>query len=179
MAIVTSKRPLLEVLHEINNVYYNTSGKVTCFDLNEQISPSLGENGWSYQACTEMVMPIGSYPSPDNLFLPRPWNLEAFVSQCKASWNVTSRPKWAATYYGGKDISASSNIVFSNGDLDPWMGGGITESISESIVAIVIKNGAHHVDLRSKSDQDPESVVQARQEQVRHITKWINQYRNK
>ena len=38
---------------------------------------------------------------------------------CDHEWNVQTRPFWAAIQYGGWNIQ-SSNIVFSNGLLDPW-----------------------------------------------------------
>jgi lysosomal Pro-X carboxypeptidase len=167
---------LLDALSGIDNVYYNGSGKLTCFDINQGISPDLGDDGWDYQSCTEMVMPIGSTPSPDNMFLPAPWDLQAFIKNCQNKWKVTPRPNWAIDYYGGRNIKAASNIVFANGDLDPWMGGGIVESVSDSVIALIIENGAHHLDLRSASDQDPKSVVQARQTHVEHIKKWIDEF---
>jgi lysosomal Pro-X carboxypeptidase len=168
---------LLDALHAIDNVYYNSSGKLKCFDLNQGISPDLGDQGWDYQACTEMIMPIGSEKTPDNMFLPNPWNLQAFIVQCQKTWNITGRPNWAVTYYGGKDIKAASNIVFTNGNLDPWSGGGIVQSISDSVIALVIENGAHHLDLRSASKEDPESVIKARQLHVEQIKKWVDQYK--
>jgi lysosomal Pro-X carboxypeptidase len=173
----SSEYALLDLLNAINNVYYNSSGKLSCFDLNQGISPDLGDSGWDYQACTEMIMPIGASASSDNMFLPNPWNLDAFLRECHSKWGVTGRPYWATTYYGGENIGAASNIVFSNGDLDPWMGGGIVKTISESVIAIIIENGAHHLDLRSASDKDPLSVIKARQLEVQHIKRWIDQYK--
>ena len=35
-------------------------------------------------------------------------------------------------------IAAHSNMVFSNGLLDPWHGGGVLRDVSETIVALVI-----------------------------------------
>lgn len=40
--------------------------------------------------------------------------------------------------WGGRNIAAGSNIVFSNGLLDPWHGGGVLEDVSRSLTAVVI-----------------------------------------
>jgi lysosomal Pro-X carboxypeptidase len=41
-------------------------------------------------------------------------------------------------YWGGREVAASSNIVFSNGLMDPWHGTGLLESISDTLVAVKI-----------------------------------------
>ena len=48
---------------------------------------------------------------------------------------------------GGRHIEAASNIVFSNGLLDPWSSGGVLWNISDSLVAVIIPEGAHHLDV--------------------------------
>jgi lysosomal Pro-X carboxypeptidase len=44
---------------------------------------------------------------------------------------MTPKYDWALDFFGGRnivrDFSSYSNIVFSNGDLDPWSAGGVTE----------------------------------------------------
>jgi lysosomal Pro-X carboxypeptidase len=75
--------------------------------------------------------------------------------------------------YNGKNLTGVANIVFSNGKLDPWSNGGVLESISDSVISVVIKDGAHHLDLRASNPADPESVIQARAIHRANILKWL------
>lgn len=73
-----------------------------------------------------------------------------------------------------------NEIVFpySNGGLDPWSAGGVTQNISSSLVAIVIPDGAHHLDLRSRNPLDPKSVQQARAMEICLMKEWIEKARH-
>lgn len=64
-------------------------------------------------------------------------------------------------------------FVCSNGDLDPWSGGGVTKSITDTLVAINIPGGAHHLDLRASTAFDPSAVLLSRLLEVKHMKKWI------
>lgn len=64
-------------------------------------------------------------------------------------------------------------IPYSNGGLDPWSAGGVTQNVTDSLVAIVIPDGAHHLDLRSRNPCDPKSVQQARALEVHYMKQWI------
>lgn len=51
------------------------------------------------------------------------------------------------TLDGGLDYRFITNIVFSNGLLDPWSAFGLverSEALDESIVVILIPDGGHH-----------------------------------
>lgn len=63
----------------------------------------------------------------------------------------------------------------SNGGLDPWRSGGVTESLSDSLIAILIPDGAHHLDLRFNNEYDPQSVLLTRKLEVMYFKKWIKQ----
>jgi hypothetical protein len=69
---------------------------------------------------------------------------------------------WIDTAYGGKRLQYASNIVFSNGNLDPWNPAGVigNSSLSQdsSILSLLIDMGGHHLDLFWPTDSDPESV---------------------
>ena len=63
---------------------------------------------------------------------------------------------------------------YSNGLRDPWSSGGIVKTISDSILSVIIPEGAHHLDLRGSNKLDPKSVVDARNVHRDNIQKWIN-----
>jgi lysosomal Pro-X carboxypeptidase len=60
--------------------------------------------------------------------------------------------------------------------LDPWSSGGVLSNVSSSVSAVIIPEGAHHLDLRGENKDDPESVIEARQFHIRNIKKWITDY---
>ena len=71
-----------------------------------------------------------------------------------------------------------SSSMYSNGMLDPWSGGGVRDSLSDTLVAVLIPEGAHHLDLRASNPADPDSVVLARVTERAHISHWLKEYYN-
>jgi len=167
---------LMQALFEAVSVYFNYTGKEKCLNTSVMGTEDLGDSGWNFQACTEMVMPMCADGIKD-MFEPTPWDYEAFAENCEQTYKVKPRQMMAPLIYGGRDIKASSNIIFSNGDLDPWSGGGVMESLSDSLVSVFIRNGAHHLDLRSKNANDTIWVVKARQTEKSYIQKFIKSYK--
>ncbi|GAB1605288.1 lysosomal Pro-X carboxypeptidase-like [Argonauta hians] len=165
-------KSLIHALSKSLQVYYNTTGQTKCFNLTQTAGQNIGEAGWSYQSCTEMVMPMCSNGVSD-MFYPSKWNFTEFSEMCYSQWKVVPRPNWITTYYGGKNIQAASNIVFSNGLLDPWSSFGVLHSVSDTLIAVIIPEGAHHLDLRSKNPLDPASVTKARNIERMYIRKWL------
>ncbi|XP_078401820.1 lysosomal Pro-X carboxypeptidase-like isoform X2 [Cetorhinus maximus] len=172
-----SAESLLQNIFQAVNVYYNYTGNAECLNISQTATSNLDDQGWYYQTCTEMVMPFCS-DGVNDMFEPVPWDLQLFSDTCKKDWGLRPRPDWITTLYGGKNISSHSNIVFSNGGLDPWASGGVTKSISDTLIAIVIPEGAHHLDLRSRNDKDPTSVGKARALEVEYFKKWIEEAKN-
>ncbi|XP_020373927.2 lysosomal Pro-X carboxypeptidase isoform X2 [Rhincodon typus] len=165
---------LLQNIFKAVNIYYNYTGNVACLNISQTATSSLDDRGWDYQTCTEMVMPSCS-DGINDMFEPMPWDLQSYSDNCKKDWGLLPRPQWMTTVYGGKNISSHSNIVFSNGGLDPWASGGVTKSISDTLIAILIPEGAHHLDLRLSNKEDPVSVQKARTLEVKYFKKWIEQ----
>ncbi|CAH2103008.1 unnamed protein product [Euphydryas editha] len=168
---------LIEGIGKVLKIYANYTGKTSCVNYkNGDSYENLDASGWDYQACTEMVMPMCT-TGTDDMFEPNPWNFTQFAEDCHKKYNVQPRPQGARVEYGGARLQAASNIVFSNGLLDPWAGGGILNSISNTITAVLIIDAAHHLDLMPSSPYDPASVKMARNIHKQNIEKWIRQFR--
>ncbi len=89
---------------------------------------------------------------------------------------------WLDTVYGGMRNMYTSNIVYSNGDLDPWMPAGVNMELQQdkkmkksnsNIMSLLIKQGGHHLDLFWPTDSDPVSVKEVRAVEEEQIRKWV------
>jgi len=154
------------------NMYNNYTGEAKCLHLGEP--DQIGADMWDYQACTEMIMPM-CFDGVADMFEKAPWNETMVIETCLAKWKVKPRIKMADIMYGSKELHGASNIIFSNGLLDPWSSGGILRSVSKSVIALLIPEGAHHLDLRGANEKDPQSVRDAREIEQKFIKKWIDQ----
>uniref|UniRef100_T1JJP3 Uncharacterized protein n=1 Tax=Strigamia maritima TaxID=126957 RepID=T1JJP3_STRMM len=171
----------VEGLKDIAGMIYNGSGDSTCNDIWTQFVECADPTGcglgndaaaWDFQACTEIILPEGTNNKTD--FFPElPFTLEQRAIYCRNKWGVEPRNDWLATQFFIKGLKGASNIVFSNGNLDPWKNGGVLGSIGQSIIAVPVIGGAHHLDLRGHNPADPPMVIKARATEITYIGKWI------
>jgi len=165
----------------VGYVFYNYSGQAgSCFNTTSPDPPGIQGNGWGIQCCHEFAQPIGQYGLPNDMFWPAPFSLPGFIAGCQAQFNgTTPRPYWVAQQYGGAaTIEGTSNVVLSNGSLDPWISGGISanSTASPSVIALVIEGAAHHEDLRGADPADPPPLVQARLVERAAVVRWVNEF---
>ncbi|KAF3976341.1 hypothetical protein CMV_000472 [Castanea mollissima] len=156
-------------------------GNHSCYDVNVFKRPTETSEGWNWQTCSEMVMPIGFGTSPDSMFPPQTFNLNEFINECKSFYGVLPQPHWVTTYYGGQDLKLTlhrfgSNIIFSNGLRDPYSSGGVLENISENILAVTTINGSHCLDILLAKPSDPQWLVMQRNTEIKIIEQWISKY---
>uniref|UniRef100_A0A5B7BS65 Putative lysosomal Pro-X carboxypeptidase n=1 Tax=Davidia involucrata TaxID=16924 RepID=A0A5B7BS65_DAVIN len=168
---------VLERIFEGVSVFYNYTGAADCFQLDDDPH---GMDGWNWQACTEMVMPM-SCNQDTSMYPAYDYNYSSFQEECWKDFRVKPRPTWITTEFGGHDFKTAlkmfgSNIIFSNGLLDPWSGGSVLEDVSETIIALVTEKGAHHIDLRVATAEDPDWLIEQRASEIKLIEGWINNY---
>jgi lysosomal Pro-X carboxypeptidase len=105
---------------------------------------------------------------------------EADVSAaCAQYFRAQPDPDWVELHFGGYSIgdglSGASNIIFSNGLLDPWHGGGfLRQSADPSLPVFLLEKGAHHYDLRGPHPEDTAEVTAVRAKEEAIIKGWID-----
>ena len=189
VSTITSDWDYVRRLQVILNVFQNsTLDNSSCTDVGNATSskdkaqPGLDDDGWSYQVCNEMVMPISQNGVTD-MFPQQLWSADQFVANCQQYQHLNPQFNWALDTFGGrnpnKDFLHTSNIIFTNGDLDPWRAGGLTHEVpgNKDITVKVLKGGAHHLELRLPNAADPQDVVDVRNFIEQQIVEWIRQYK--
>lgn len=112
---------------------------------------------------------------------------------------------WYDIVYGGRHIlNFASNIVFSNGKLDPWSAAGVAidpsthrsqhnslirnistysympgltvHHLTSTVIAVTMDSGGHHTDLMYANELDPPCVTYARQIERENIDSWIKSF---
>lgn len=168
-------RALIKTIYQAASVFYNYTGAVQCNDIGTQ-GGSLGDiNGWDFQACTEMVLPVCSNGVTD-MYEKSPWNFTQYSLDCNKKYGIYSEEEKALVLFGGDHIKSASNIIFSNGLRDPWSAGGVLETLNPSLPAIKIAGACHHEDLRPSGPNDPQNLIDARLKEIGIIKSWLDSY---
>uniref|UniRef100_A0A7S4BVQ4 Uncharacterized protein n=1 Tax=Chrysotila carterae TaxID=13221 RepID=A0A7S4BVQ4_CHRCT len=132
---------------------------------------------WGYQSCTETLhrfsVPPGAWRSYE-------WDERRLSDACFAAFGVRPRLDWIEGWSGGyaiADLRTTTNLIWSNGKLDPWHRGGFlrqTDALPGGRV-FVFDYTAHHQDLRAPSADDPSELVVARAVEEELIRRWIQE----
>jgi len=175
----------LEALAVTSGLLYNgTDGTLPCFNIESEFIECADQSGcgtgpsghsWDYQACTELIWFLNTNNVTD-MFPPRNWTHADLKAYCGKTFDIVPRPTWLLEEFGSGNISTSAtHIIFSNGLLDPWHVGGFLSNLSDTLPAVVIAEGAHHLDLRASNPLDPQSVIDARLQEVAYLKQWLSE----
>jgi pimeloyl-ACP methyl ester carboxylesterase len=177
-ALRISDEALLQGLNAAIGVWANSSGDAQCYNASTSLRCSdptscgdgLLARAWAYLACMDMVIAQG--PS-GKLFPAAPFNQTWLNQYCVDQFGAPARIDWAYRTFGvPASLAGTSNIVFSNGLIDPWHGCNIVESVSDTVRAIVIPEAAHHLDLRPPTANDSAALIAARELEVSLLQQW-------
>ncbi|KAK7233829.1 dipeptidyl-peptidase [Aureococcus anophagefferens] len=131
-------------------------------------------------ACTELPLePLTS--DGFGFFVPQSPALAEVEAACvRDRFGVAPRPDWLRQSFGdGAQLAASlRNVVFTDGDKDPWRVGGVpgdARALSRdgSVVHVLIADAAHHQDLFASDPADSPGVVAARVLEFEHVSRWV------
>jgi len=144
--------------------------------INELKKPS-DDRSWTSQTCHE----FGYYQTGDSSsqVFSSVLNLNLSLSICRDVFNISeqqlnSNIDQTNQYYGGHQIDATQ-IVFSNGELDPWHPAGIYPPAytgGEDNIVYLIDGGAHCWDLEVPRTTDSPSLQKLRQLQQQAVSQW-------
>lgn len=149
---------------------------------NSSLASSSAEGGrqWFYQTCTEFGY-FQSSDSPAQIFgdgFPGPF----WTKQCAEVFNSADvnmsdlsrfpNPTWTNGFYGGQKVT-SSNIIFPNGELDPWKALSVQGNVSSSEILLLIKNTSHCAAMYRSSPQDDPALKDARIQIRNQIALWL------
>lgn len=169
---------LLEGMASFAGIYYNYSGTLTCNNLTAPVNEEseIVNALWNYLYCTEIFQLFGQ-DGVNDIFWPAPWNATESAEYCFASEGVWPREDWLTLSLGDHEdwTRGTSNIVWSQGELDPWRGGGPQVNLSASLHSVVINKAAHHLDLMFSTDQDTQAVIDARAFEMDNVQQWIDE----
>lgn len=72
---------------------------------------------------------------------------------------------------------AVTNVVFSNGRLDPWSEMGVVDQdrAGAGVKVIMMDQAAHHLDLFFEHPLDPQDVLDARRVEMDMVESWVDQ----
>jgi lysosomal Pro-X carboxypeptidase len=167
---------LADLAHALG-VLNNVSQTTKCYNATQPPSDPISMT-FNLQVCTEVLPQSDFFASrgmPNDMFYAMaPWNGTRLAQYCASVYNITPRLGWIPLQFGLEKIQAASNIVFSNGEYDPWRTGGMTWQVSSTVVPLYIAEGAHHLDLMFSNPADPPSVVAARKVELSWIQEWIS-----
>uniref|UniRef100_V5G215 Putative serine protease K12H4.7 n=1 Tax=Anoplophora glabripennis TaxID=217634 RepID=V5G215_ANOGL len=173
----------LDRLIEVNRLYYGTA----CVDYKYQttldylndvtITTSGMMRQWIYQTCTE----YGWYQtsSQEEQVFGTKFPIESYTQMCEDVYGIEFNASYISeqivktnTHFGGYDIDVR-NVVSVHGSFDPWYPMGIVETTNPESPVIFIEGTSHCMNMYANSANDPQELIEAREEVDRLIGVWL------
>ncbi|XP_036128234.1 thymus-specific serine protease [Molossus molossus] len=171
------RRAVQVVIHSLGQRCLSFSRAETLAQLRvtePQVS-GVGDRQWLYQTCTE----FGFYVTCEDPGCPFS-QLPALPSQlelCEQVFGLSTSSIAQAvdqtnSYYGGQTPGATQ-VLFINGDTDPWHVLSVTKDLGVSVSALLIPGASHCLDMAPERPSDSPSLLLARQSIFQQLQTWL------
>lgn len=169
----------LSGLASFAGVYYNYTKKLECNRFSAPVNKEsqIVNTLWNYQYCSQIFQVFGQKTDKADMYWDNPWDGDEVAKGCLEQYGFyPDRLHFAIAFGTPTDWARdASNIVWSQGEYDPWRGGGVVEDLNDSLVAVVISEAAHHLDLFFSHENDTDAVIAARELEMNNVQKWIDE----
>nr|XP_027804092.1 thymus-specific serine protease [Marmota flaviventris] len=173
------RRAVQIVMHSLGQrcVSLSRAETVTQLRATEPQVSGLGDRQWLYQTCTEFGFyvtckgpgcPFSQLPA-----LPSQLDLCEQVFGLSAS-SVAQAVAQTNAYYGGQSPGATQ-VLFVNGDTDPWHVLSVTQTLGPSEPALLIPSASHCLDMAPERPSDSPSLRLGRQSIFQQLQTWLRQ----
>ena len=177
------------------HVEVNTEPDMPCFDMSSQLPDgrhaTISGSDWSgvgtgydgfmfdYHCCSTLTPAISF--SHESMFPYREWTLEWLTEHCLDRFDVVPDPALLLDEFKFDDLvgQGATRILFTNGMNDLWSKGSYLESLSDSILAINMPNGAHHSELGHYGDGVTDDVKEAQKDIHKVLDGWLDEINEK
>lgn len=157
----------------VGGMYYNNKGDKKC--LGKRSRTAFSSNEFDYLSCTELIMPMESSGKFD-MFWSNSFNIRTAIDDCKNKFGARTDPKAAFIKYGGrKGIKATTNVIFTQGTMDPYASMGVLEDVNDKSTTIILPRAGRHQELFFSTPGEQVEVVNARAIIVQKIKQWIQE----
>ena len=117
------------------------------------------------------------------MFIGKDWNETETKAYCLAKYGIDTDFTWPLRTFGGFnytiDYKYYTNIIWSNGEYDPWIEGGVYTPVNLNQPVLIVKNGSHHLDLRPPAAGDNGTNVEhIRDQEIANLELWIKAYQD-
>ncbi|XP_040316293.1 thymus-specific serine protease isoform X1 [Herpailurus yagouaroundi] len=165
------------VMHSLGQrcLSFSRAETVAQLKVTESQVSGVGDRQWLYQTCTE----FGFYVTCEDPSCPfsRVPALPSQLELCQQVFGLsTSSVAQAVTqtnsYYGGQTPGATQ-VLFVNGDTDPWHSLSVTQASGPSASALLIPGASHCMDMAPERPSDSPSLRRGRQSISQQLQTWL------
>ena len=175
---------LFQSLRESLQPWYNNTRTEECFAIDVSDPVADVEEGkcygdYSFQRCADLAGPYQQGTPKDPLWPKMDLHASDASATCMRKYGRSARLGAAAVEFGNTvpdTVAGMSNIIWSNGEFDPWGQYGVDCSRTDcpaSVFSPVIPGGAHSSDLMFSHPLDSAAVTGVRRLETAHISSWI------